>query len=295
MRRVWSQVARIGLASLAASMLVLHGSPMWAGATSSKSTVAASASAAPAPAVAAAPAAPAAPARAGSVATGAYAVSAAERASQQLQPVPAPRPRRPAPALLVRLKHGLQATSRPGGGKVVGYVPAGSKYYRFSTVAWVLRVSPNGRFGRVPIPYTARQKTGWIPLRGLKRVRTPYVVHADLSRHQLTVRKLGRLILKTRAATGAPRSPTPPGLYFVTDRVPFNPRGPLGAFAFGISGIQTRLPPGWRGGNQLAIHGTNNPASIGRSVSAGCLRVSRAVLERLKRILILGTPVIIQP
>jgi lipoprotein-anchoring transpeptidase ErfK/SrfK len=278
MRRIWSQLARIGLASLAASMLILHGSPMWAGATSSDGAVATSA----------------ASVRALSLGARVEAVSQAERTRQQLQQLRPPRPRR-SPALLVRLKHGLRATSRPGGGKVVGYVPAGSKYYRFPTVAWVLRVSPNGRFGRVPIPYTARQKTGWIPLRGLKRVRTPYVVHADLSRHQLTVRKLGRLVLRTRAATGAPWSPTPPGLYFVTDRVPFNPRGPLGAFAFGISGIQTRLPPGWRGGNQLAIHGTNNPASIGRSVSAGCLRVSRAVLERLKRILILGTPVIIQP
>jgi lipoprotein-anchoring transpeptidase ErfK/SrfK len=271
-------------------MLVLHGSPMWAGATSSQSTVAASAGAAPL-----ASAAAAADAHADSVATGTHAVSAAERAPQPLQQLNPPRPRRPSPALLVRLKHGLRATSRPGGGKVVGHVPAGSKYYRIPTVAWVLQVSGNGRFGRVPIPYTAKRKTGWIPLRGLKRARTPYVVHADLSRHQLTVRKLGRLVLRTRAATGAPWSPTPPGLYFVTDRVPFNPRGPLGAFAFGISGIQTRLPPGWRGGNQLAIHGTNNPASIGRSVSAGCLRVSRAVLERLKRILILGTPVIIRP
>ncbi|HEV8420194.1 MAG TPA: L,D-transpeptidase, partial [Actinomycetota bacterium] len=181
------------------------------------------------------------------------------------------------------------------GGKVVGFVPAGSKYYRIPIVAWVLQLSANRRFGRVPIPYTTKPKTGWISLKGLKRTHTPYVVHADLSRHLITVRKLGRLVLRTRAATGAPWSPTPPGRYFVTDRVPFNPRGPLGAFAFGISGIQTRLPPGWRGGNQLAIHGTNNPGSIGRSVSAGCLRVSRAALERLKRILILGTPVIIQP
>ena len=43
----------------------------------------------------------------------------------------------------------------------------------------------------------------------------------------------------------------------------------LGSFAFGISGIQPWLPAGWSGGNQLAIHGTNNPSSIGRSASAG--------------------------
>jgi lipoprotein-anchoring transpeptidase ErfK/SrfK len=274
---MWSLLARIGLASLAASMLMLQGNPMWAEAIQS---------------------APAGNARASLlrrlVIPEGIEVGSAERTLQPIHQLAPPRSRRPARSLLVSLQHGLRATSRPGGGKVVGFVPAGSKYYGFSTVAWVLQVSANGRFGRVPIPYTSRPKTGWISLKGLRRLHTPYVVYADLSRHLITVRKLGRIVLRTHAATGAPRSPTPPGRYFVTDRVPFNPRGPLGAFAFGISGIQTRLPPGWGGGNQLAIHGTNNPGSIGRSVSAGCLRVSRAALERLKRILILGTPVIIQ-
>jgi hypothetical protein len=67
----------------------------------------------------------------------------------------------------------------------------------------------------------------------------------------------------------------------------------LGTFAFGISGIQPNLPPGWNGGNQLAIHGTNNPSSIGRSVSAGCVRVSEETLDRLLPLLEYGTPVII--
>jgi lipoprotein-anchoring transpeptidase ErfK/SrfK len=178
---------------------------------------------------------------------------------------------------------------------VVGTVPRGSKYYRTRTVAWVLEVSGNGRYGRVPIPYSGTRRTGWIRLRGLSRSHTPYAVRADLSAHRLTVTKSGRILFRMRMATGAPRSPTPAGLYFVTDRIPFDQRGPLGAFAFGISGIQTHLPPGWGGGNQLAIHGTNNPASIGRSASAGCLRVSRASLERLKPILLLGTPVVIRP
>ena len=95
------------------------------------------------------------------------------------------------------------------------------------------------------------------------------------------------------AATGAAVSPTPPGEYFVTDRIAFS-GGSLGTFAFGISGIQPKLPPGWTGGNQLAIHGTNDPASIGRSASAGCLRVSERALDRLKPLLALGTPVIVE-
>lgn len=78
----------------------------------------------------------------------------------------------------------------------------------------------------------------------------------------------------------------------MTDRIHFS-GGYLGTFAFGISGIQPRLPAGWSGGNQLAIHGTSDPSSIGRSVSAGCLRVSERSLDRLRPLLQLGTPVIV--
>jgi lipoprotein-anchoring transpeptidase ErfK/SrfK len=292
MRRTRSRFARVGLVSLAVPLLALHGnSPMPVNAVGPRAHVGWTSTSVGG-------------AGAGTLeARGLqYRVGAASRQLevQELVPLgarPASAPKRPRikPSLLVRLKGALQARARPGSGKVVGVVPRGSKYYGVPTVAWVLQVSPDGRYGKVPIPYSRTRKTGWIPLRGLKRSYTPYVVRADLSAHQITVRKRGRLLFRIRAATGAPRSPTPPGLYFVTDRVPFNPRGSLGAFAFGISGIQTRLPPGWGGGNQLAIHGTNNPSSIGRSVSAGCLRVSRAALERLKPILLLGTPVIIQP
>jgi lipoprotein-anchoring transpeptidase ErfK/SrfK len=146
----------------------------------------------------------------------------------------------------------------------------------------------------VPVPYRGADATGWIPLKGLARSWTPYSVHVDLSRHELTVLRLNKVILRVAAATGAPASPTPPGHYFVTDRVPVYVGSPFGSFAFGLSGIQTHLPAGWRGsGNQLAIHGTNDPGSIGRSASAGCIRVSEPSLAGLRPILVLGTPVVI--
>jgi lipoprotein-anchoring transpeptidase ErfK/SrfK len=52
---------------------------------------------------------------------------------------------------------------------------------------------------------------------------------------------------------------------------------------------------GWSGGDQLAIHGTNDPGSIGTPASAGCLRVSAPALWVLKRALRPGTPVVIHP
>ncbi len=196
--------------------------------------------------------------------------------------------------VLVRVPRTLPAFGRPSAdSSQVGVVPAGSKYYGLPIVAWVETVSADGRWGLVELPYTWPRREGWIRLRGLVRDETRVQVDVDLSQHLVTVRKFGKVLFRAPGATGSSSSPTPIGEYFVTDRVPFSAGSALGSFAFGISGIQPRLPAGWSGGNQLAIHGTNNPSSIGRSVSAGCVRVSESTLDRLLPLLRYGTPVIV--
>lgn len=238
--------------------------------------------------------------------------SGGARASVLWDPAPAPYPRaavasltpvgerpstaeRPVRFLLVSIDRTMAITARPGGGRVVGSMPAGSRFYATPAVAWVRRTSDDGRFGLVDVPYADEPARGWIALRGLERSWTRVSVVADLSEHRIVVRRGHRVLLRAPAATGARISPTPTGRYVVTDRVAFPAGGSLGTFAFGISGIQPDLPPGWTGGDQLAIHGTNVPSSIGWSASAGCLRVSERILERLKPLLRLGTPVIVRP
>jgi lipoprotein-anchoring transpeptidase ErfK/SrfK len=196
--------------------------------------------------------------------------------------------------VLVKVPRTLPAFARPRTGAArVGVVPAGSKYYGIPLVAWVEEVSTDGRWGLVELPYVWPRREGWIRLGGLQRAVTRVKVEVDLSAHLVTVRKFGNVLFRAPGATGAASSPTPVGEYFVTDRVPFSAGSYLGSFAFGISGIQPRLPAGWSGGNQLAIHGTNNPSSIGQSVSAGCVRVSESTLDRLIPLLVYGTPVIV--
>jgi lipoprotein-anchoring transpeptidase ErfK/SrfK len=47
-------------------------------------------------------------------------------------------------------------------------------------------------------------------------------------------------------------------------------------------------------GSQYAIHGTNNPASIGRFVSHGCIRMYNRDISKLFPLVSVGTPVIVQ-
>ena len=197
--------------------------------------------------------------------------------------------------LLAAIQHDMPITARPGGGRTIGTMPATSRFLGTPHTAWILEQTEDGRFGKVAVPYTPSGATGWIRLGDLRVTRTEYSVDVDLSRHTITVKRFDDTVLRTPAATGAAASPTPPGRYFVTDLAAYEEGGYLGSFAFGLSGIQPNLPAGWTGGDQLAIHGTNDPASIGQSTSAGCLRVSERALDRLKSILQLGTPVTIVP
>jgi lipoprotein-anchoring transpeptidase ErfK/SrfK len=214
--------------------------------------------------------------------------------------VPDARPRRGpygiplGPQLLVKVPAGGIAAHRYPSTKsrTVGTVRPTSRYYGAPITIWVDETDATGRWGEVQLPYAWPRTDGWIRLDGLARSRTNVIVGVDLSQHTVRVYRSGKLQYRVKSATGAPASPTPPGEYVVTDRVAFG-GGALGSFAFGISGIQPRLPAGWSGGDQLAIHGTNEPWSIGRSVSAGCVRVSEWSLDHLRPLLRLGTPVII--
>jgi hypothetical protein len=136
--------------------------------------------------------------------------------------------------------------------------------------------------------------TGWIKLRRYRVVRTRTWVIGNLTSRQVVVMRGRHEVARFPAAIGAAGTPTPTGSFSVTDRVDTgNPGGPFGWYAFGLSGHQPNLPAGWGGGDQLAIHGTNAPSSIGQAASAGCLRVSPDALARLRSLVRLGTPVVI--
>ena len=157
-----------------------------------------------------------------------------------------------------------------------------------------LRSSSHDRWLRVVLPWRPNGQTGWIARRGLQTTGSRISIDIDLSRRRLSLLRGDRSIAAFRTGVGGPSSPTPAGKFSVTDRVATgDAQGPFGWYAFGLSGHQPMLPAGWTGGDQLAIHGTNDPSSIGAAVSAGCLHVSSAALTILKQHVPLGTPVVI--
>ncbi|MCW2956067.1 MAG: ErfK/YbiS/YcfS/YnhG family protein [Thermoleophilia bacterium] len=277
---------------------------LWADATRRGAVVDEPARLSPVEALNASPAAP------GALVAGEAPAAADPAAADPAAVDPAPVAEEPAPTAVVERRGGVECApahrlamidrdlpihATPGGARS-GTFPATSKYLGEGMVAWVQELSADGRWGRVTVPWGQRvNRAGWIPLTGVQLGTTRTMAVADLSTRRMRVYRGCDQVLDVASAVGAPGSPSPRGRFFVTDRVAVPANQPyFGSYAFGLSTIQPSPPAGWTGGNQMAIHGTNTPQSIGTAASAGCLRVNEQTLARLKPLLRLGTPVIIQ-
>jgi L,D-transpeptidase catalytic domain len=163
----------------------------------------------------------------------------------------------------------------------------------FSAVEAVLGVRCKAAWYRVLVPVKPNGTTGYVRARvvNLRPVGSRIVI--DVSARRLTLRAGGRVRLATKAAIGAPSTPTPLGRYYINQRFRDDPNGPYGWAAIGISAFSEVLT-GWPQGGPVAIHGTNRPWLLGLPVSNGCIRVSNAAIQRIWRLAPTGTPVLIE-
>jgi lipoprotein-anchoring transpeptidase ErfK/SrfK len=146
----------------------------------------------------------------------------------------------------------------------------------------------------VELPIRPNGATGWVRADRVDRVPVHTRIVVDLSERKVRFYRHGRLTLQSTAAVGSSATPTPLGRYYVNQRlVPSDPGGPFGPGAIGISAFSPVLTS-WAQGGPVAIHGTNEPWSIGRAVSNGCIRLPNPVLKRLFAQAPAGTPVIIR-
>jgi L,D-transpeptidase catalytic domain len=174
-----------------------------------------------------------------------------------------------------------------------------------------LRIAPTTEFGSRRVLAVAARRGKWLGViaterpnnrlawvhrgnRALRLRRTRWSLHADLSARTLTLRRYRRRVRRMHVAIGRPGSETPTGRFAVTDKLSGARFGPYyGCCILALSGHQPNTPPGWTGGDRLAIHGTDSPSTIGAAASAGCLRASDGDLRPLMSRVPLGTPVFI--
>jgi hypothetical protein len=162
------------------------------------------------------------------------------------------------------------------------------------TVFSALAISCDGRWLHVELPLRPNGAVGWVRADHVEQVRVRTRIVVDLSDRTVELFENGKLSLRSTAAIGAAATPTPLGRYYVNQRlIPSDTTGPFGPGAIGISAFSPVLT-GWAQGGPVAIHGTNEPWSIGHAVSNGCIRLPNATLKKLFAHTPAGTPVIIK-
>ena len=201
---------------------------------------------------------------------------------------------RVAVAAVVRTR--AAAYRRPGGRAFAHFGRVNVNRYPtfFRVLAAVRRHDCSAAWYRVQLPIKPNGVTGFVRASRVRvgRVRTRIVV--DLSARRLTLYRNGRRVFSTTVAVGSHATPTPVGSYYVNQRlIPEDASGPYGPAALGISAFSNVLT-GWTQGGPVAIHGTDEPWSIGHAVSNGCIRVRNPVLRRLFATTRAGTPVLIR-
>ncbi len=119
----------------------------------------------------------------------------------------------------------------------------------------------------------------------------------DRARNTLTLYRLGSVVKSWGVATGSAEYPTPAGSYSIQsmqkDPTWTPPDSPWAKDAKPIGpGPDNPLGTRWMAINgTVGIHGTNNPSSIGYSVSHGCIRMRIPDVEALFDMVTVGTPV----
>ena len=210
---------------------------------------------------------------------------------------PGGRAPRDARGLIAKVRTGavLPVLDRPGG-RVVGRVGDRTDFGSRSVLT-VFETRGGGRWAGVATNATPPGRLGWVRVREgrLDWYRTPRSLHVDLSERRLELRSGRRVLRRATVGIGKPSAPTPTGRFGVTDRLLGGDFGYwYGCCIIAFTGVQPNLPPGWQGGNRIAVHGTSSPATIGAASTAGCLRANDEMLERLMTELPLGAPVYIR-
>jgi lipoprotein-anchoring transpeptidase ErfK/SrfK len=124
----------------------------------------------------------------------------------------------------------------------------------------------------------------------------PFVI-VNKQTNEVALINENRLQTVVSAATGKTENLTPEGLFTITVKAPEpyyrkkdipggDPQNPLGSRWIGFDAENTD-------GRTFGIHGTNDPASIGKKISQGCVRLQNEAVESLYDYIPLGTKILI--
>lgn len=145
---------------------------------------------------------------------------------------------------------------------------------------------------KVLLPVRPNGSQGWVRLSDVRLTSHHFKIRVELAAHRLVVTDGTETILDTPVGVGTRDTPTPGGLFYTKELLqPPDPNGAYGHYTYGLSGFSNVIFNFQGVDGIIGIHGTNDPSSIGKDVSHGCLRISNEAITMLAKKLPLGVPV----
>ena len=153
-----------------------------------------------------------------------------------------------------------------------------------------------GDWVKVHVPVRPNSTEGWVRLEDVELTTIRHRIEVRLGERMLRLHEGDRELVASPVVVGAPHTPTPTGVFYVTDEVPqANPAGAYGPIALATDGYSEAMDYFSTGVPVIALHGTNRPERVGQAISNGCVRVPNEVIQAIADAIPLGTPVLIWP
>lgn len=148
----------------------------------------------------------------------------------------------------------------------------------FSALVFTFFISPIWPLGPNPLP------------------GDPFVI-VNKTTNEMAFVNENRIQTVVNVATGKTEELTPEGMFTITVKAPNpyyrkkdipggSPENPLGTRWIGFDAKETD-------GRIYGLHGTNQPESIGKNVSNGCIRLQNEAIESLYDLIPLGTKIVV--
>jgi L,D-transpeptidase catalytic domain len=203
----------------------------------------------------------------------------------------------PRRAHLAQVVYPTTVRARPGAGRRRARVATEARWGGGPVRLLVLRSAldrAGRRWLRVRLPERPNDRAGWIRADHTRTSITPWRIVISTAARTVTVRHSGRRVRRFSAVVGAPATPTPHGLFAISERIRQRPGGELGPWALHLTAHSKVLEDFGGGKGRVAIHGRAGALladPLGTARSHGCIRLANRNVAWLARRAIEGTPV----
>lgn len=153
------------------------------------------------------------------------------------------------------------------------------------------RMSSGQTWIKIEMPGRPNGRTGWVQRSALESLHT---VDGYLLVERTTLRATlfhdGHAVFSAPIGVGKPSTITPPGNFYVMEKLVTLNDPAYGPLALGTSAYAPTLSE-WPGGGIVGIHGTDEPQLIPGRPSHGCIRMRNNDITRLWSLISVGTPI----